>query len=42
MKHKEPAVPAYVLREADIREMIKDGSIDKQHFLIRILAENIK
>lgn len=39
IKHPEPQRPVAILREADIRAMIADGSIADQHFLIRILAE---
>jgi hypothetical protein len=31
--------PQYVLRNADLDEMIADGSWKQQHFLIQILAQ---
>jgi len=40
-ERSKPEPIQYRLREADIRDMIADGSIDKQHFLIRLLAEKL-
>jgi hypothetical protein len=41
-KHPEPKLPSHVLRDADLRQMISDGTIDQQHFLIRKLAANLQ
>lgn len=40
-RHEEPPRPGYVLRKADVQDMIDEGSIGNQHFLIQILADGL-